>query len=658
MKTFTLMLIVSAAAVKAVSFIDFVKEDWDLFKIQFSKTYDNAIEENFRMKIFMDNKHRINQHNKRYERGEVSYTLKINQFGDMLQHEIRRQMNGYRKNLSKIKHDSIEYRPPFNAQAPDSIDWRTHGAVTNVKNQGQCGSCWAFSSTGALEGQHFIKTGKLVSLSEQNLVDCSGPYGNNGCSGGSQELAFLYIDFNKGIDTEQSYPYEAKNGTCRYTKWKSGASDKGYYTVEQGNETLLKNAVAFKGPVAVAIDADNDFMFYHSGVMYSETCSSISLDHAVLIVGYGTTTSGQDYWLVKNSWATSWGEQGYVRMSRNRNNNCGIASDPLIPIPAELEVEIMKTFALLLIVGAAAVKAVSFIDFVREDWDLFKTGALEGQHFRKTGRLVSLSEQNLIDCSDNYGNQGCDGGQQEQAFLYIYHNNGIDTERSYPYEARNGRCRYSKWKSGASDKGYYTVQQDNERLLQNAVAFKGPVAVSIDADNDFRFYDSGVMYSESCSSTSLDHSVLIVGYGTTSRGQDYWLVKNSWGTSWGEQGYIRMSRNRNNNCGIASNPPAELAPETMKTFALLLIVGAAAVKAVSFIDFVEEDWDLFKTGALEGQHFLKTRRLVSLSEQNLIDCSGGYGNQGCDGGQQELAFLYIYMNNGIDTERSYRYEAR
>ncbi|KAK7605322.1 hypothetical protein V9T40_007180 [Parthenolecanium corni] len=332
MKTFALLLIVSAA-VKAVSFIDFVKEDWNLFKVKFNKTYENAIEENFRMKIFMDNKYRINKHNKRYEREEVSFTLKMNRFGDMLQHEISRKMNGYRKNLSKSKRDSIEYRPPFNAPVPDSIDWRKLGAVTPVKDQLDCGSCWAFSSTGALEGQYFRKTGKLISLSEQNLIDCSGPYGNQGCDGGLQVLAFLYIDFNKGIDTEQSYPYEAKDGDCRYSPSKFGASDKGYISVPQTNETILKSAVAFEGPVAVGVDASNPhFMYYESGVMYSDTCSSISLDHAVLIVGYGTTEKGEDYWLVKNSWGKTWGEQGYIRMSRNRNNNCGIATNPLIPI--------------------------------------------------------------------------------------------------------------------------------------------------------------------------------------------------------------------------------------------------------------------------------------------------------------------------------------
>lgn len=150
------------------------------------------------------------------------------------------------------------------------------------KTLGQCGSCWSFSATGALEGQHFRKTGKLISLSEQNLVDCSGKYGNDGCNGGLMDNAFQYIKDNGGIDTEDTYPYEAHDAKCRYNAKNSGASDKGFTDIAQGDENKLKKAIAAHGPVSVAIDASQEsFQSYKEGVYYDEGCSSDQLDHGV-----------------------------------------------------------------------------------------------------------------------------------------------------------------------------------------------------------------------------------------------------------------------------------------------------------------------------------------------------------------------------------------
>lgn len=329
------------AAAQAVSFFDLVKEEWHAFKAEHKKQYESETEENFRLKIFMDNRHKIAKHNQMYEKGQVTYKLGLNKYADLLHHEFVRQLNGFNrtatlklfKGAQKPIEDSVTYIEPANVDVPPSADWREKGAVTAVKDQGHCGSCWSFSATGALEGQHFRKTGVLVSLSEQNLVDCSGAYGNNGCNGGLMDNAFQYIKDNGGIDTEKSYPYEAQDDTCKYNKANSGATDKGFVDIPQGNENKLKIALATVGPVSVAIDASHEsFQFYSSGVYYEPQCDSEQLDHGVLAVGYGTEEDGKDYYIVKNSWGTTWGDQGYVKMARNKKNHCGIATSASYPL--------------------------------------------------------------------------------------------------------------------------------------------------------------------------------------------------------------------------------------------------------------------------------------------------------------------------------------
>jgi cathepsin L len=187
-----------------------------------------------------------------------------------------------------------------------------------------------FSTTGALEGQHFAKTSQLISLSEQNLLDCS--LLNFGCNGGNQDLAFDYIKEHHGIDTEDTYPYQAHHQLCHFERKNIGANLTGYARIEKDNETDLQAAIATIGPIAVSIDASkSSFQFYSSGVYDEPNCSTKRLDHAVLAVGYGTLNS-QDYYIVKNSWGVNWGSQGYILMSRNKQNQCGIATSALYPL--------------------------------------------------------------------------------------------------------------------------------------------------------------------------------------------------------------------------------------------------------------------------------------------------------------------------------------
>jgi cathepsin L len=257
-----------------------------------------------------------------------SYTVAMNKFGDLTSQEYQNIYLGLKLQAPIAEFTPVEVEAAL--QLPASKDWRQSGAVTPVKNQEQCGSCWSFSTTGSTEGCHAISGKSLVSLSEQNLIDCSSSYGNDGCNGGLMTSAMQYIIANKGIDTEVSYPYEATDGSCAFSASEVGATLSAFTNVQQGNEADLQNK-ANLGPVSVAIDASQpNFQFYSGGVYSSPQCSQTQLDHGVLVVGWGVSGSSP-YWIVKNSWGAAWGLQGYIWMSRNNNNNCGIATMATLP---------------------------------------------------------------------------------------------------------------------------------------------------------------------------------------------------------------------------------------------------------------------------------------------------------------------------------------
>ncbi|XP_020815174.1 cathepsin L-like isoform X2 [Drosophila serrata] len=285
------------------TFIDqLLDKEWREFTKEHRKNYQDEDVEQLRYMIFNENRIKITEHNRRFANGEVSYKMAINEYSDLMSHEFIEMMTGlsYNEYEEMIAfEEGLTFISPDHVTLPNSVDWRSEGAVTGVKNQKSCGSCWAFSTTGSLEGQHFRKTGKLVSLSEQNLVDCSGSYGNKGCSGGFMTWAF---------------------------KATIGATVTGFVVLPSGDERKLAEAVATIGPISVGIHVvAGSFQHYHSGIYIEPKCNPKIINHAVLVVGYGSE-GGRDFWLVKNSWGSSWGDKGYIKMLRNGNNQCGISS--------------------------------------------------------------------------------------------------------------------------------------------------------------------------------------------------------------------------------------------------------------------------------------------------------------------------------------------
>jgi len=292
-----------------------------------------------RLATYQANVALINAHNN--EEGHT-YTLAVNRFADLTHDEFKATMTpsefSHSHNLNQIN-GGYRYEDVLVDEA-HPVDWRKKGAVSEVKNQGQCGSCWSFSTTGSVEGLDAIATGKLKSLSEQELVDCDVTH-DHGCGGGLMDYAFDYIINNGGLDTEANYPYVGEQQECNKKKeHRNVGKITGYEDVPQNNEKALMKAVS-KQPVSVAIEADTfPFQFYSTGVINTLLCGT-RLDHGVLVVGYGTDEDSDKgtstpYWIVKNSWGATWGEEGFLRIGRNVNGTkgpgmCGIAMNPSYP---------------------------------------------------------------------------------------------------------------------------------------------------------------------------------------------------------------------------------------------------------------------------------------------------------------------------------------
>jgi len=310
--------------------------EWKNF---YNRVYANIDEEINKYSTFVQNLKFICETNAQ----NLSFKLRLNQFGDMDSNEFRHAVHGPSGSCARVtskdsttsKISTLHEKKAKTVNDPDSIDWTNYNGysyVTPVKNQGSCGSCWAFATTGSLECRYAINKGWLVSLSEQQLVDCSDGYGNYGCDGGWWYNAYSYIEATGGLCSEDEYPYLGYDSSCHGcgTLYDTMYN---YADVPSDDEQSLEDAVA-GGCVAVGIEADQStFQFYSSGVL-TGTCGT-SIDQGVLAVGYGNM-NGQDYWKVKNSWGTSWGDQGYVYICRDCGQNgaageCGINMYPAYP---------------------------------------------------------------------------------------------------------------------------------------------------------------------------------------------------------------------------------------------------------------------------------------------------------------------------------------
>ncbi|KAJ8726657.1 hypothetical protein PYW07_001355 [Mythimna separata] len=298
---------------------------FELFIEEHNKEYIDEEEKQFRFEIFVENMLKANQMNEQSDHAVFGIT----QFSDLTPEEFVNHYTGLDNSFNFTESECNDFYdsqiPNYNA--PESFDWRQHNAVSRVKNQGQCGGCYAFSASGNIEGQYAIKHGSLIELSEQQIIDCDK--GSKGCRGGSMPASFRSIIQQGGIETEDDYPYEASQSYCRFTPGIAAVrlTDCNLYSLR--SQEKLKQLLYHNGPISIGVQASS-FQGYHGGIMSDEHCNSGDVNHGVLLVGYGTE-NGRPFWTVKNSWGENFGEHGYIRIQRGDSAaSCGMMNNGLM----------------------------------------------------------------------------------------------------------------------------------------------------------------------------------------------------------------------------------------------------------------------------------------------------------------------------------------
>jgi len=308
-----------------------ILDDELLFEFWQHKYARNSSRSKF--KVFHENLQLIRSHN---SKPNASWKMDANRFADLTWDEFKGMKLASPQHCSATNRRKTGVPAPFGGPLPDEMDWRNQNVVTPVKDQNSCGSCWTFSTSGVVESHYAIATKKLVSLSEQQLVDCAGAFNNHGCNGGLPSQAMEYIHYTGGLETEESYKYTGRNGKCDFDRTKVVAQVAQVVNISQGDENSILEAVGTIGPVSIAYDCTLGFQFYHSGVYDGWFCGNkpSQVNHAVLAVGYGhDEKSGKDYWLVKNSWGVGFGLDGYFKIVRGKNK-CGLADCASYPVMA------------------------------------------------------------------------------------------------------------------------------------------------------------------------------------------------------------------------------------------------------------------------------------------------------------------------------------
>ncbi|OQR77126.1 cathepsin S-like [Tropilaelaps mercedesae] len=310
-----------------------LRAKWSSYKAEHGKEYAAHVEDT-KMAIFLENTRAIEEHNTRFYKGLETFVMGHNELSDLTLEEIQSTRMGARlpSHIEEHTANASVHVASSGYSLPKKLDWRIWNGVGHVKNQGSCGSCYAFSAAGALETAHWRKHYSLPNISEQQIVDCTGEYGNNGCGGGWMHAAFKWLQNNGGYVAQDQYPYTGRVGTCQYAQKPKIGQIARYVVIKKGDEESLLDALVTTGTISIAYNmGSRQHAYYRGGILDVPNCGS-SPTHAVLLIGYGSE-NGVDFWILKNSWGSKWGEKGYFRIRRGINM-CGIADWASYPFSA------------------------------------------------------------------------------------------------------------------------------------------------------------------------------------------------------------------------------------------------------------------------------------------------------------------------------------
>ncbi|KAF9412244.1 hypothetical protein HW555_009187 [Spodoptera exigua] len=532
--------------------LEAAEEHFERFIQDFNKQYTSEEEKQTRFTVFKENLKRANTFNAQSEHASFGIT----QFMDLTVKEFVSRYTGLDANLNFTGQCQVVTDADLpNVNVPDSFDWREKNAVTKVKNQGQCGSCYAFSASGAVEGQYAIKYGKLQEFSEQQTVDCDED--SLGCGGGLMTSAFSSMIEEGGLESESDYPYIAKSQSCQFQASKAAVELTGCINYNLKSQEKLKQLVATIGPISIAVKGA-PFLTYKGGIISDDACNEGDVNHAILLVGYGTgITKFMD--LTVDEFVNRY---SCIPANFNFTGQCNVVTDSQLPkvyVPDSFDWRQQNVVTRVKVQGECG-----------SCYAFSASGAVEGQYAIKNGQLLEFSEQQTVDCDKGSG--GCGGGLMTSAFSSMIELGGLESETDYPYVGQAQSCQFQAGKAAVRLTGCnnYNIQSQErlKKYIKNRTSFtihvtptfltlyiKWTNIYSVKSAG-FHLYTGGVMNDQDCNTGEVNHAILLVGYGTEN-GMPYWLAKNSWDTVFGENGYIKFPRGDNyNSCGVMNQAMA------------------------------------------------------------------------------------------------------